>query len=115
MLRIRAAQNDELLRRTFRARLYRFLSKALSEDHQNRVGSLAEMSSVWEKVPWVEGASEHDVAVYMTFAWLATFDPGAAARLQPPEAALRSDAAVISMKSYMADAGFLDICAFDSA
>ncbi len=115
MLRIRAAQNEELLKRSFRAKLYRFLVQALPEQHRGRVGGLAEMSSMWAKVPWVGEASEHDLAVYMTFVWLATFDPGAAAQIQPPDAALRSEDAVIAMKTYMADAGYLDFSAFDRA
>jgi hypothetical protein len=113
MLRIRKAQNDELAKRTFRLRLYRFLRKVLPPDFRGRVGSLEDVSALWAQVPWIEDAKEHDLAVYLTFVWLATFDPEAARRMVPPGEALRSYDAVFAMKLYMVDAGLFDINAFD--
>jgi hypothetical protein len=115
MLHIRKAQNDELTRRAFRAKLYRFLRRVLPATHQARLGSLADTSALWAAVPWIDGATEHDVAVYMTFVWLSTFDPEAARRMIPPDEARRSREAVLAMKWYMVDAGLFDICAFDGA
>lgn len=80
-----------------------------------KVGSLAQMSTIWADVPLSLGANEHDVAVYMTFVWLATFDPEAARRLRPAEEAITSHEEVLAMKSYMADTNLLDMCAFDRA
>lgn len=114
MLRIRKAQNEELARRVFRAKLYRFLCKVLPANLRERMGGLAGVSALWSKVEWPPGSSEHDVAVYMTFVWLASFDAEAAKRLLPPTELRHTPGVIFAMKSYMVDAGLFDICAFDA-
>lgn len=115
MLRIRKAQNDELTKRSFRSKLYRFLSKVLPPEQRARLGGLEETTALWAAVPWIDGALEHDMAVYMIFVWLATFDPEAARRMARPGEALRSPETIFAMKRYMVDAGLFDICAFDGS
>lgn len=113
MLIFRKAQNAELLTRMFHAKLYRFLLRNLPPRHRARMGSPDAMASFWSSVPWVEKATEHDLAVYMIFAWVTTFDEEAARRMLPPEEALGTRENVIKMKSYMVDAGMFDIAAFE--
>lgn len=111
--RIGKAQSDDLTRRLFRSRMYRFLREQLAPAYRVRVGDVAEVIGRWERIPWVDGVPEHDLAVYLAFAWLATLDDEARRRLREPEVATRSPEAVFAMKSYMVDVGMLDICAFD--
>jgi hypothetical protein len=99
----------------FHRKLHRFLRAALTPLYRARLGSLDAVGALWSSVPWAGDATEHDLAVYMTFVWLATFDAEAAQRIAPPSEALKSRETVLAMKSYMADAGMLDICAFDAA
>jgi hypothetical protein len=106
-------QDAELGRRLFRGRLHRFLTGALIGPWRARLGSLAEVASLWAGAPVVEGASEHDLAVYLAFVWFASVDPEAARRLAPARDALGSPGEVLAMKHAMVDAGMLDICAFD--
>lgn len=113
MWRIDKAQSEDLTRRLFRSRVYRFLREELSPAYRARVAPSDEVIAYWERIAWVDDVAEHDLAVYLAFAWLATFDDEAQRRLRAPEVATRSPEAVFAMKSYMVDVGMLDICAFD--
>ncbi|WP_437322397.1 hypothetical protein [Sorangium sp. So ce394] len=113
MLRISPAQSEDVTRRLFRSRVYRFLREQLTPAYRARVGAMDEVLGGWERIAWVDGAAEHDLAVYLCFAWLATFDDEAQRQLRAPEVATRSPETVFAMKSYMVDVGMLDICAFD--
>lgn len=115
MLHIPKLQYDAMTRRMFYSKLYCFLKRTLPDEHRSRLSNFNEVMAMWMEVPWVEGATEHDLAVYLTFVWLANFDDVVRKKIRPPREALHSCDEVYVMKCYMVDAGMFDICAFDKS
>ncbi|MEA3642487.1 MAG: hypothetical protein VBE63_21450 [Lamprobacter sp.] len=113
MLKFSAAQMSHLTRTSFFERLYRFIEdNALREDWKTWMRDHRHLEQIWNPVwPAAQEHTEHDCALFLILLAIRSFESDP---VDNPHALLIQVASSeVSLKSYIADRGYLAFSAFD--